>query len=123
MPFRPSSGCDSHETHRREPTAANGLMVAQMNQRPSTARRIVAGRRSGGNSKMAQRHKRQPVRITATPDELVQHYRDGASLNDLAVMCDCGAGRIRRILIAHGVEIRPRGYGKGNSMPGRYLRR
>jgi hypothetical protein len=70
---------------------------------------------------MAQRHKRQPVRIAATPDELAQRYRDGASLDDLAILYDCDASRIRRVLVAHGVEIRPRGYFQGKS--NRFIRR
>jgi len=70
---------------------------------------------------MAQRHKRQPVRIAATPDELAQRYRDGASLYDLAILFGCDSSCIRRVLVAHGVEIRPRGGGHGKL--NRFIRR
>jgi hypothetical protein len=38
---------------------------------------------------MVQYLRRQPVRITANAAELAQRYRNGASLDDLAVLCGC----------------------------------
>jgi hypothetical protein len=66
---------------------------------------------------MVKRSPRRPVTITVEPKELARRYLDGASLDDLGVLCDCTAVRIRRILVSHGVEIRPRGHnhGKGRS--------
>jgi hypothetical protein len=62
--------------------------------------------------------KRSPRRpVTITPEELARRYLDGASLDDLGVLCGCTAARIRRILVTHGVEIRSRGHNHGN---GRY---
>ena len=59
--------------------------------------------------KMVKRYLRPPVTITVEPEELARRYLDGASLDDLGVLCGCTAARIRRILVAHGVEIRPAG--------------
>jgi len=42
-------------------------------------------------------------------EELVERYQAGASLDDLAILCGCSSGRIRRILTAVRIEIRPRG--------------
>jgi hypothetical protein len=55
------------------------------------------------------------------PVELAARYRDGASLDDLGILCGCTASVIRRILVRRGVEIRPRGYFQGKS--NRFLRR
>ena len=41
-------------------------------------------------------------------EELVERYQAGASLDDLAILCGCSSGRIRRILTAVRIEIRPR---------------
>ena len=71
---------------------------------------LLPGRCSGGDWKVVKRSPRRPVTITVTPEELVQRYLDGASLDDLGVLCGCSGKRIRRILVAQGVEIRPRGY-------------
>ena len=59
---------------------------------------------------MVQWHQRRPVKTAVAPEELARRYRDGASLDDLGVLCGCSGKRIRRILVAQGVEIRPRGY-------------
>jgi uncharacterized protein (DUF433 family) len=42
-------------------------------------------------------------------EELAERYRAGASLDDLAILCQYGPFKIRRILIKAGVEIRLRG--------------
>jgi hypothetical protein len=42
-------------------------------------------------------------------EELAERYRAGASLDDLAILCQCGPSKIRRMLIEAGVEIRLRG--------------
>jgi hypothetical protein len=49
---------------------------------------------------MVQRDPRPLVTITVTPEELARCYLDGASLDDLGVLCGCTATRIRRILVA-----------------------
>ncbi len=72
---------------------------------------------------MVKRDPRPPVTITVTPAELARRYRDGASLDDLGVLCDCTATRIRRILVAQGIEIRPRGHDHGNGRPNKFVRR
>ena len=73
--------------------------------------------------KMVKRYPRPPVPITVTSEELAQRYLDGASLDDLGVLCGCTATRIRRILVAQGVEIRPRGYAPGHGRSNRFIRR
>jgi hypothetical protein len=72
---------------------------------------------------MVKRSPRRPVTITVTPEELARRYLDGASLDDLSVLCDCTATRIRRILVAHGVAIRPRGHNHGNGRSTKFVRR
>jgi hypothetical protein len=72
---------------------------------------------------MVKRYPRPPVAITVTPEELAQRYRDGASLDDLGVLCDCTAVRIRRILVAQGVEIRPQGHNHGRGRSTKFVRR
>jgi hypothetical protein len=72
---------------------------------------------------MVQRRRVNPAHITIKPDELVQRYRDGVSLDDLGILCGCDAGTIRRILVWQGVEIRPRGYTPGQSKSNRFIRR
>jgi hypothetical protein len=78
-------------------------------------------RLSGGHWKMVKRSPRRPV--TITPAELARRYLDGASLDDLGVLCGCTATRIRRILVAQGVEIRPRGHNHGNGRSTKFVRR
>jgi uncharacterized protein (DUF433 family) len=46
--------------------------------------------------------------VSRSVEELAGRYRAGASLEDLAILCGCAANKVRRILIAAGVEIRPR---------------
>jgi hypothetical protein len=70
---------------------------------------------------MVQRLLRLPVKITVKPDELALRYRDGASLDDLGILCGCSSKRIRRILAAQGVEIRPRGY-NSDCRPNKFMR-
>jgi hypothetical protein len=73
--------------------------------------------------KMVKWYPRPPVPITVTSEELARRYLDGASLDDLGVLCGCTAVRIRRILVAHGVEIRPRGHNHGNGRSTKFVRR
>ena len=73
--------------------------------------------------KMVERYSRRPVTITVEPEELSRRYRDGASLDDLGIVCGCTAHVIRRILVGQGVEIRPRGYTPGQSKSNRFIRR
>jgi hypothetical protein len=72
---------------------------------------------------MLRRRRRQPVRIEIEPEELARRYRDGASLDDLDVLCQCTGTRIRTILAALGVEIRPRGYNPRGVKTNKFLRR
>jgi hypothetical protein len=73
---------------------------------------------------MVQRLPRRPVNLPIKPVELAQRYRDGASLDDLAILCGgCTAYRVRRILVGQGVEIRPRGYTPGQGKANKFLRR
>jgi hypothetical protein len=75
-----------------------------------------------GTMAMLQRQ-RPPIKITVDPEELARRYRDGASLEDLAVLCQCGSKRIRAILAALDVEIRPRGGNSSDSRPNKFMRR
>jgi hypothetical protein len=70
---------------------------------------------------MVRRRPPRPAQITIDPVELAARYRDGASLDDLGILCGCSGNRIRRALAAQGVEIRPRGYFQGKS--NRFIRR
>jgi hypothetical protein len=72
---------------------------------------------------MVRRRRRQPVRIEIEPEELARRYRDGASLEDLGILCHCTGGRIRTILVALGVKIRPRGYNPSGVKTNRFVRR
>ena len=72
---------------------------------------------------MVKRYPRPPVTITVEPEELARRHLDGASLDDLSVLCGCTAVRIRRILVAHGVEIRPQGHNHGNGRSTKFVRR
>jgi hypothetical protein len=67
--------------------------------------------------------RRRPVRITVDPAELAQRYQDGASLDDLGILCGCTGTRIRRVLVEQGVEIRSRGYNPGGGRSNKFLRR
>lgn len=64
-----------------------------------------------------RRGKRGTANLPLSTEEIVERYRAGASLDDLAILCQCGPSKIRRILIEAGVEIRLRG-GR-NGTPGR----
>jgi hypothetical protein len=57
------------------------------------------------------------------PVELARRYWDGASLDDLSILCGCTASAIRRILVGQGVEIRPRGYTPGQGKSNKFVRR
>ena len=70
--------------------------------------------------KMVQRDPRRPVTITVEPEELARRYRDGASLDDLGVLCGCTA---TRILVAHGAEIRLQGHNHDNGRLTKFVRR
>ncbi len=72
---------------------------------------------------MARQLEHRPVTLAINTDDLAQRYRDGASLLDLAILCDCSSGRIRSLLVAAGVEIRPRGHNPGGNRPNKFLRR
>jgi len=71
---------------------------------------------------MVQWHQRRPVKTAVDPEELARRYRDGASLDDLGVLCGCSSKRIRRILTVQGVEIRPRGY-NSDCRPNKFMHR
>ena len=64
-----------------------------------------------------RRSKRGTVNLPLSAEELAERYSAGASIDDLAILCQCGPSKIRRILIEAGVEIRLRG-GR-NGTPGR----
>ena len=73
--------------------------------------------------KMVKRYPQPPVTIKVEPEELARRYLDGASLDDLGVLCGCTATRIRRILVAQGVNIRPQGHNHGNGLSTKFVRR
>ena len=53
-------------------------------------------------------------------EELARRYLDGASLDDLGVLCGCTA---TRILVAHGAEIRLQGHNHDNGRLTKFVRR
>lgn len=53
---------------------------------------------------------------TATP-QVVEGYRNGATLRQLANLHNVSSGTVRNCLIANGVELRPRGRRRRNSVP------
>jgi hypothetical protein len=61
-----------------------------------------------------------PAQITVEPEELARRYLDGASLDDLGVLCGCTA---TRILVAHGAEIRLQGHNHDNGRLTKFVRR
>src|SRR3954452_23293692 len=61
------------------------------------------------------------VLIAVDPEDLAKHYRDGVSLDDLGILCGCSGKRIRHILVAQGVESRPRGY-NSDCRPNKFMR-
>jgi hypothetical protein len=69
------------------------------------------------------RRRRQPITIEVEPEELARRYRAGASLDDLGVLCQCTGTRVRAILVALGVEIRPCGGHTGGNGPKKFVRR
>ena len=69
------------------------------------------------------RRRRQPVTLAVEPEELARRYREGASLEDLGILCQCSGARIRAILVALGVEIRPLGGQSSGNGPNKFLRR
>ncbi len=52
---------------------------------------------------------RGALAIRRSVEEVVERYRVGASLDDLAVLCRCSAAKVRNLLVKAGVELRPRG--------------
>jgi hypothetical protein len=56
-----------------------------------------------------RRDRRGTANLPLSAEELAERYSAGASLDDLAILCQCGPTKIRRILIEAGVEIRLRG--------------
>jgi hypothetical protein len=47
--------------------------------------------------------------IRRSLEDVVERYHAGASLEDLAILCRCSAGKVRSLLVKAGVELRPRG--------------
>jgi hypothetical protein len=65
---------------------------------------------------------RRAVWEPMTPEQLVARYAAGVSLDDLGTLTGTSGYRVRKILVAHGVTIRPpcRHY---HSNPIRYVRK
>jgi hypothetical protein len=65
---------------------------------------------------------RRTVWEPMTPEQLVARYAAGVSLDDLGTLTGTSGYRVRKILVAHGVTIRPpcRHY---HSNPIRYVRK
>jgi hypothetical protein len=64
-----------------------------------------------------RRGTRGTANLPLSAGELAERYRAGASLDDLAILCQCSSSKIRRVLSETGVKIQPRG-GR-NGTPGR----
>jgi hypothetical protein len=65
---------------------------------------------------------RRTVWESLTPEQMVERYAAGASLDDLGMLTGTSCYRVRKVLVAHGVTIRPpcRHY---HSNPIRYVRK
>ena len=119
-------GCGGSPTYQNDPTRTRTRSPYSRINQPAPIPRpgiLLLGRGSCGDWKMVQRSPRRPVTITVTSEDLARRYLDGASLDDLGVLCGCTATRIRRILAAHGVKIRPRGHNHGKGRSTKFVRR
>jgi hypothetical protein len=54
---------------------------------------------------------RRTVWEDLTPEQMVERYAAGASLDDLGMLAGIGAYRVRRLLVSRGVTIRAVGRG------------
>lgn len=53
------------------------------------------------------RYVRRTVYEDLTPEQIVERYRAGDSLDALGMITGTSGHRVRQILVAHGVTIRP----------------
>lgn len=56
---------------------------------------------------------RRTVWEALTPEQMVERYAAGASIDNLAMLAGLGSDRVRKILVAHGVAIRAPGPPRG----------
>jgi hypothetical protein len=52
---------------------------------------------------------RRTVWEALTPEQMVERYAAGESVDDLAIMAGIGSAKVRKILVDRGVTIRPSG--------------
>lgn len=71
---------------------------------------------------ISSRFMRRTVWETLTPEQLVERYMSGTSLDDLGMLTGTSSYRVRKILVEQGVEIRPSCGSRGHSVS-RYLRK
>lgn len=50
---------------------------------------------------------RRTVWEAMTPEQMIERYRAGASLDDIGMLTGSSAYKVRKILVAHGVTIKP----------------
>jgi hypothetical protein len=50
---------------------------------------------------------RRTVWEAMTPEQMVERYAAGASMDDIGFLTGTSGHKVRRILVAHGVTIRP----------------
>jgi hypothetical protein len=58
-------------------------------------------------SAIDSRFVRRTVWEALTPEQMVARYEEGLSLDDIGTLTGSSGHRVRKILIAHGVTIRP----------------
>jgi hypothetical protein len=63
---------------------------------------------------------RKTVYEDLTPAQMVERYATGESLDGLGLITGTSSFRVRKVLVAHGVTIRPR-FGHRQDGPSRYL--
>jgi hypothetical protein len=63
---------------------------------------------------------RRTVWEALTPEQMVERYAAGASLDDLGMLTGTSGHRVRKVLVAHGVTIRPP-YGHRGHSVSRYI--
>jgi hypothetical protein len=64
---------------------------------------------------------RRTVYETLAPEQLVERYLSGSSLDDLGMLTGTSPFRVRKVLVSHGVTIRPPCRHPGPN-PSRYVR-
>lgn len=65
---------------------------------------------------------RRKVWETMTPEQMVERYAAGASMDEIGFATGTSGFQVRKILVAHGITIRPRCRHR-ESNPGRFVKK